>query len=101
MYIHTLHFTITNTEEVQGYFQQLDYPGYLVIPLAVAKIIAIVIVLLRSSKWLTEWAYAGLFFDMVFATLAHYQANDGGMTLSLIGIIMLLISYFFGKVVRY
>jgi hypothetical protein len=92
---------ITNTEEVQGYFQQLDYPGYLVIPLAVAKIIAIVIVLLRSSKWLTEWAYAGLFFDMVLATLAHYQANDGGMTLSLIGIIMLLISYFFGKVVRY
>jgi hypothetical protein len=47
-----------------------------------------------------EWAYAGLFFDMVLASFVHYRVDDPGITLPLLGILFLLVSYFFGKTVR-
>jgi hypothetical protein len=91
---------LTNNALIQGYYQDFNYPTHLVIPLAIAKILAVIMILWRKSEWLTEWAYAGLFFDMVLACMAHYYAEDPNITLPLLGIIVLLISYFFGKVVR-
>ncbi len=90
----------TNTEMVKGFFESFNYPSYIVIPLAVAKVLAMIMILWRKNNWLTEWAYAGLFFDMVFAFFAHHMAGDLGTTLPLAGLVVLLISYFFGKVVR-
>ena len=90
-----------NTEMVKDFFESFNYPAYIVIPLATAKVLAVLMILWRKSQWLTEWAYAGLFFDLVLATTAHYMANDGGMTTTLIALVALLISYFFGKEVRY
>ncbi len=95
----TMYFT--KTEMIEGFFESFNYPSYIVIPLAVAKVLAIIMILWRKSAWLTEWAYAGLFFDMVLATTAHLHANDGGATLALIGLLSLTLSYFFGKEVRY
>jgi len=91
---------LTNTKMVQGYFEHLNYPIYLVLPLAIAKIAGVVMILSRKIKWLTEWAYAGFFFDMILAFAAHQYAEDGAYLLSLLGICMLLISYFLGKLVR-
>ena len=90
----------TKTEMVRGFFEQLNYPNYIVIPLAIAKILGVVMVLFRKIKWLMEWAYAGMFFDMLLAFLAHQHADDGGYVLPLLGIFFLLISYFYGKSVR-
>jgi uncharacterized membrane protein YphA (DoxX/SURF4 family) len=91
---------LTNISVIQGYYQDFNYPTHLVIPLAIAKIIAVIIILWRKNQWLMEWAYAGLFFDMLLACMAHYYAEDPEITLPLAGIIVLLISYFFGKLVR-
>ncbi|AFL80553.1 hypothetical protein Aeqsu_1054 [Aequorivita sublithincola DSM 14238] len=91
---------LTDTAVIEGYYQDFQYPTYLVIPMALAKILAIVFILLRKPKWVMEWAYAGLFFDMVLACFAHYHISDPGMTLPLVGIVLLLVSYFFGKTVR-
>ncbi|RMA66069.1 DoxX family protein [Ulvibacter antarcticus] len=100
LFLYSAVMYLKDTAVIEGYYQDYQYPTHLVIPMAVAKILAVIMILWRSSKWLTEWAYAGLFFDMALASLAHFYANDSEMTLPLLGIIVLLISYFFGKVVR-
>jgi len=91
---------LSKTEVMQSIYEQLGYPSYLVLPMAFAKLLAITMILWRKSAWLTEWAYAGLFFDMVLAFFAHYMVKDGGTLFPLLGLIFLLVSYFFGKVVR-
>lgn len=88
-----------NTEMIRGFFFSFNYPEYLVIPLAIAKICGVVMILWRKSRWLTEWAYAGFFFDIVLAFFAHYFAGDS-TTFTLMAMIFLLTSYFFGKSVR-
>lgn len=90
-----------DTEAMQDIYEQMGYPSYLVVPMAIAKLLAILMILWRKSAWLTEWAYAGLFFDMVLAFFAHYAIDDGGTLFPLLGLLFLVVSYFFGKVVRY
>lgn len=90
---------LTKTNMVKDIFESLDHPTYIVIPLAVLKILGVIMLLWRKSPWLTEWAYAGFFFNIVLASSAHYYAEEN-TTLTLVAIILLLISYFFGKVVR-
>ena len=88
-----------NTEMVQGFFKSFNYPGYIVIPLAVAKILGVIVILVNKIKWLKEWAYAGFFFDLILATTAHHFA-DHGIGLSFYALLLLIISYFTGKKVR-
>ena len=90
----------TKTEMVKGFFESFGYPTYIVIPLAIAKILGVIMILWRKSNWLTEWAYAGFFFDLVLAFFAHYFKGDD-VTTPLLGVTFLLLSYFFGKVVRH
>ncbi|MFD1062665.1 DoxX family protein [Winogradskyella litorisediminis] len=89
-----------NTEMVEGFFNMLNYPTYFVIPLAVLKVLGVVMILWRKSRWLTEWAYAGFFFNLVLATAAHYYAGDGIFGFSLYALIALFPSYFLGKYIR-
>lgn len=100
VFIYSAQMYFRNTEMVQGYFEHLNYPSYVVIPLAIAKLVAVVMVLWRGVPWMTEWAYAGLFFDAVLAMAAHLNAGDGGYLFSLIALIAIPISYFLGKKVR-
>lgn len=88
-----------NTAMVEGFFEFLEYPTYIVIPLAILKICAIAMILWRGIAWLTEWAYAGIFFDVALAAAAHYKA-DQDITLTLVALVFVLASYFFGKEVR-
>ena len=87
------------TEMVKGFFEYLNYPTYIVIPLAILKVIGVIVILWRKSNWLTEWAYAGFFFDLVLATAVHQVARDH-TGLSIIGIPILFVSYVLGKKVR-
>lgn len=77
----------TKTEMVRGFFDMLNYPSYLVYPLATAKILGIIAVLSNKSKVLKEWAYAGFFLDAVLATQAHLDAGHGiGLSVLAIGV---------------
>lgn len=100
LFLYSAFTYLTDTSVIEGNYQDYQYPSYLVIPMAIAKISAIIFILLRKPKWVMEWAYAGLFFDMTLASFAHYSTNEPAITLPLVGIILLLISYFFGKTVR-
>lgn len=90
----------TNTAMVEGFFTSFSYPSYLVIPLAVAKILGILTILIRPVRWLTEWAYAGFFFDLLLAAAAHYLAGDGAWLLPLLGMLALFLSHITGHRVR-
>lgn len=97
LYSASMYFS--KTEMVKGFFENFGYPTYIVIPLATLKVIGVVIILWRKSRWLTEWVYAGFFFNLILATAAHYTAGDS-IGLSLYAILLLFPSYFLGKTVR-
>ncbi|MAP80578.1 MAG: hypothetical protein CL526_05765 [Aequorivita sp.] len=100
LFLYSAYTYLTDTAVIEGTYQDYQYPSYLVIPMALAKVTAIFFIVLRRPKWVMEWAYAGLFFDLVLASFALYKIGDPGLTLPLFGIIFLLVSYFFGKFVR-
>ena len=56
---------------------QLGYPAYLVPFLGVARLLAIIVILLpKKYKLLKEWAYAGLSFDMAGALYSHIALGE-------------------------
>lgn len=63
---------------------QLGYPQYIIPFLGVAKILGAIAILIPGFPRLKEWAYAGLFFDLIGATysaiaIAGFQTEHLGM----------------------
>jgi hypothetical protein len=82
-----------NAQAVEG-FTHVGYPQQLRIILGIAKPLgAIALVVPRMAK-LKEWAYAGLTFAWISATVAHYLAKDGPTAFApLVLLLILVISY--------
>lgn len=97
LYSATLYFT--KTEMVERFFESFNYPSYVVIPLAIAKILGVAMILYRKPLWLAEWAYAGFFFDLILASFGHFKVGHN-LGLPLVALLFLLVSYFSGKKVR-
>lgn len=74
----------------------LGYPKYLVPFLGVAKLLGAIAILIPGFKRIKEWAYAGLFFDLIGATYSAIAI--GGFQIQLLFMILpisfLFISYF-------
>ncbi|WP_397364050.1 DoxX family protein [Olleya sp. R77988] len=100
LFLYSAQMYFFKTELIQGFFKNFNYPTYIVIPLAILKVLGVIMIIWRKSKWLTEWAYAGFFYDVILATVAHYDAGHGVLGFSFYGIFLVLISYFLGKEVR-
>ena len=83
---------ILRYDMIAEYFPTLGFPSWVVVPLAVVKILGIIAVLTNKLKVLTEWAYAGFFFDAVLAFGAHHMAQDGGGMVATVAIIATVIS---------
>ena len=81
--------------EVQVAFESLGFPIWIIYPLATAKVLGVIAVLSKKSKTLKEWAYAGFFFDTLLAGGAHYMAADGGTSLTIVAMVLILISYIY------
>ena len=79
-------------DDVAATFGILGFPTWVVIPLAIAKILGVIAVLTKASKLLKEWAYAGFFFDSLLAFGAHYYANDGGTIAAVIALVLIVVS---------
>ena len=90
-------FYFIDYENVSKVFISLGYPTYIIIPLAIAKILGIIAIWTRKSNTLMEWAYAGFFFDFVLAFAAHTHIKDGEQFTAAIAVLVLLISYYSGK----
>lgn len=88
---------VFNNQEVQGMFVNFGYPIYIIYPLAVLKIAAIVVLVTQKQLKIKEWAYSALFFEFILAFFAHVMIGDGEQMGAIIAMVLLLVSYFFGK----
>lgn len=85
-----------NADIVKG-FTSFGYPTYLIYPLAIVKLLGLIVIWQTKFKTIKEWAYSGFFFNVVLAFFAHFMIGDGEQGAALIGLILLLTSYYFGK----
>ena len=93
-------FPLFDSEHAVEEYTKLGYPTYLITFISIAKILAVLTLLNNRLKSLTEWAYAGLFFDFLLAFMAHYMVNDGEHLGVLLPTLLLFISYYYKDQVR-
>ena len=84
---------IFQNDMIQQLFISFGYPTYLIYPLAIAKISAVIVLLTQKSSKIKEWAYAGLFFDFLLAFFAHIMVKDGEQIGAVIAMVLLVTSY--------
>ncbi|MGH9309193.1 MAG: DoxX family protein [Vicinamibacterales bacterium] len=68
---------LTGSEQVVSGFTRSGYPQHLRIVLGLVKPAAAIVLLLPGMALLKEWAYAGVTFAWVMASIAAYAAGDG------------------------
>jgi len=70
-------FELLGLKSTTAGIMRLGYPSYIVPALGLGKVLAIVAILWSGFPRLKEWAYAGLLFNMVGATVSHVACHDG------------------------
>ncbi|MEO6598557.1 MAG: DoxX family protein [Polyangiaceae bacterium] len=60
---------------------KLGYPGYIIPALGLGKCLAILALLWPGLPRLKEWAYAGIFFNMLGAVVTHVACHDATWTI--------------------
>ena len=85
------------TAEAKQFITHLGYPEYFIPFLGVAKLLGSIAILIPAFKKIKEWAYAGLFFDLI-AAVYSLISTDGlnlSMTFMLIIISFAITSYIY------
>jgi hypothetical protein len=83
---------LTGSEQVVSGFAKAGYPQHLRIVLGVAKPSAAIVLLLPGLPLLKEWAYAGVTFALVMATISAYSIGEQWI-LPLVLLALLVVSY--------
>ena len=86
---------LTGSEQVVAGFAKAGYPQHLRIVLGIAKPLAAIVLLLPGFALLKEWAYAGVTFALVMATISGYLSGDGvkAWSLPLAILVLVAVSY--------
>ena len=86
-------YLTTNPHAVEN-FRHVGYPQQLRVLLGIAKLAGAIVLLLPRLPTLKEWAYAGFTFTWIAATVGHYLAGDGALSLLPVALIgVLAVSY--------
>lgn len=80
---------------IEGFYTHLGFPGWLIYPSAILKILGVIAILSRKSALLKEWAYAGFFFDSAIALTAHTIAEDGAGLFAIVALFTTILSRIF------
>jgi hypothetical protein len=88
---------ILRVPEAQAIFEHLGYPAYLLPFLGVAKLLAVITILVPGFARLKEWAYAGIVIDLTGALYSHLSVGDPISTwiFPVIGLVLSAGSYAF------
>jgi DoxX-like family len=62
---------------------RLGYPGYFLPFLGIWKLLGAMVVLIPGARYLKEWAYAGMIFDIAGAIVSRAAVGDHGPELFL------------------
>ncbi len=88
---------LLKSDEAIKFITDLGYPKYFVFFIGVAKLLGVVAILIPGYPRIKEWAYAGLFFDLIGATYSAI-ATFGFMP-QMLGMLMFFVpgvlSYYF------
>src|SRR5262245_5590597 len=68
---------LTGSEQVVTGFEKAGYPQHLRIVLGIAKPAAAIVLLLPGLALLKEWAYAGVTFAWIMASISAYLSEPG------------------------
>ena len=69
-------FQLLGVQTTVDGIMRLGYPSYIIPVLGLAKVLAVLAILWPGLPRLKEWAYAGIFFNMMGATVSHVASND-------------------------
>lgn len=86
-----------NFSDTLSQMEMLGYPEHLIHPLAIAQTLGIIILVLNKGGWLINWVYAGFFYNLIFAIIAHYATHEGNGAPAVICLILLCVSYVLNK----
>jgi uncharacterized membrane protein YphA (DoxX/SURF4 family) len=79
--------------DVVAGMSHLGYPLHFATMLGIWKLLGTVAILVPGFPRVKEWAYAGMFFDLVGATVAHASAGDpAGNVLTPVFILALVVA---------
>jgi len=75
--------------------EKIGYPGFIVLPLAIAKLLGIAAIIYGRWPTLKTFAYAGFLYDLILATLGHYHhpGVDTGIGLAIFGLVLWVCAY--------
>ena len=89
---------IVNEDAKKLIHDQLGYPVYFIPFTGYAKLIGVIAILIPGLKTIKEWAYAGLFFDLisaVYSGIAAARTVDPMMFFMLVWFVPGILSYIF------
>ncbi|MCB9680561.1 MAG: DoxX family protein [Alphaproteobacteria bacterium] len=80
---------------VEGVVGHMGYPSHVLPLLGVLKVLGAIALLAPGFARLKEWAYAGIFFNLLGAVWAHLAVGDGvdGAIIPIVLIPVLFVSY--------
>ena len=91
---------LVNEDSRKLIHDQLGYPVYFIPFSGYTKLIGSIAILIPGLKIIKEWAYAGLFFDLiavVFSSIALAGTVDPMLSFMLVWIVPGILSYIFWK----
>jgi hypothetical protein len=91
---------LVNDDAKKLIHEQLGYPIYFIPFTGWAKLIGAIVILIPGLKTIKEWAYAGLFFDLVavvYSSIALSGTVDPMMLFMLVWFVPGILSYIFWK----
>jgi hypothetical protein len=88
-------FDVLHLPAANAILQALGYPAYLATILGICKLLAVAALLYPRTRFLREWAYAGITFDALGAFASHLAMKHsiGATTAPLIMFSFAIISY--------
>ena len=96
---------VPNQESIQLIHERMGYPLYFIPFVGWAKLIGSIVILIPGLKKIKEWAYAGLFFDLVAVVYSGIASAGGSvdprMAWMLIWFVPGILSYYFWNAVEY
>ena len=90
---------IVNNADAQKIMGALKYPDYFTRFIGWAKLLGVIAILVPGRNTLKEWAYAGLFFDLVGAVYSIVMCGllNAQMAIMVVPFAFLFISYSLNK----
>jgi hypothetical protein len=84
-------------EAVEFVSNKLGYPEYIIPFLGIAKTLGVIALLIPGFPRITEWAYAGLTFDLIGATYSNFMVDglEPGLMFMLVIFAVEAVSYIY------